>query len=52
MKNYLKFFPVVLFILSGCSDKMDEVDTVIDDGYKSYISLSEQEYISIAYPDK
>lgn len=52
MKNYLKFLPVVLFILSGCSDKMDEVDTVIDDGYKSYISLSEQEYISIAYPDK
>lgn len=52
MKNYLKFLPVVLFILSGCSDKMDEVDTVIDNGHKSYISLSEQEYNSIAYPDK
>lgn len=47
MKNYLKFLPVVLFILSGCSDKMDEVDTVIDNGHKSYISLSEQEYNSI-----
>ena len=52
MKSYLKILSVVLFILSGCSDKMDEVDTVIGNGYRSYISLSEQEYNSIAYPDK
>lgn len=52
MKNYyLKLLPVALFFLSGCSDKANEVDTIIDNGYRSYISLSEQEYNSIAYPD-